>query len=304
MKDSKVKVARKRAASNRSRKFRRATKWLCLFAVLAFIIDAVLYEPYHPVLTTYDVAVPGLPESLDGFRVVQLSDFHRSLAVPGGPIDRAVQLANGAHADVALLTGDFVSRNAANATSCCNSLSKLRTTRGAYAVLGNHDYWTNAPKVSRAITNSGIKLLTNRGLRLPDGLWLVGVDDEWSGAPDEVAAFRDVKPGDPCVMLCHEPISIKRFAGRTGLLVTGHTHGGQVNLPIFTKRLVALTHHGSYVWGWYRQGGVLMYVNRGIGTVFPPVRFRCRPEVTLFILHPTTRSRPCSIAAGLDLRYR
>lgn len=243
-------------------------------------------------MTTYNVAMPGLPESLDGFRVVRLSDVHRSLAVPKSMIDHAVRLANGTHADVALLTGDFVSHNASNATSCCKSLEKLHTTFGSFAVLGNHDYWTNAAEVSQAITESGISLLTNRSLRLGNGLWLVGLDDEWSGNPDKGAAFEGVMPGDPCIMMCHQPISITRFAGRTGLLATGHAHGGQVNLPVLTKLVVRVTHRSSYVSGWYRRGQVLMYVNRGIGMVFPPMRFRCRPEVTLFVLHRTTRSSP------------
>jgi len=267
-------------------------KRVVILLLLAFVIDATFYEPFHPVLTTYNVAIPGLPRRLDGFRVVQLSDLHRSLIVSDGLIRKAVVIANSTRANVAVATGDFVSRNARNAAPCCRILKGLRTGYGTFAVLGNHDYWTNASVVGKAVTGSGITLLTNTSARLPNGLRLVGIDDEWSGRPDEVAAFRRVKNGECYIVICHSPVSIKRLSGRSGLVLAGHTHGGQVNLPVITKASMSWLHHCDYVAGWYSKANVLMYVNRGIGTVSPPLRFRCRPEVTLFILHPTERSRP------------
>ncbi len=153
-------------------------------------------------------------------------------------------------------------------------------------------YWTDAPTVSECITKSGIKLLTNGNARLPNGVYLVGVDDEWSGNPDEETAFRGVGKHDPCVMLCHEPTSVKRFSSHAGLVLCGHTHGGVLNIPVLVGCFARFAHCGGYISGWYERGPDLMYVNRGLGSVFPPVRFRSRPEVTLFILHPTKSKRP------------
>ena len=263
-----------------------------ILLLLVFLIDAAFYEPFHPVLTTYNVAVPGLPRRLDGFRVVQLSDLHRSLIVSDGLIHKTIAIANSTHADVAVVTGDFVSHNARNAIPCCRILKRLRTDYGTFAVLGNHDYWTNADVVSNAITGSGITLLTNTSARLPNGLRLVGIDDEWSGRPDEVAAFDGIGASEPCVVLCHEPTSIKRFKMRPVFVLCGHTHGGVINIPGLNHVLARFARCGGYISGWYSRGLALMYVNRGVGAVFPPLRFRSRPEVTLFILHPTSRSKP------------
>lgn len=271
---------------------RRALKIVIWLVVLGFLVDAALYEPFHPVLQTYHVAVPGLPKEADGFRVVQLSDLHRNIGLYDRTLRRGVELASSTHADVAVVTGDFVSLTAANAAPCCRILKGLQTKHGTYAVPGNHEYWTDAPTVCRAITDSGITLLINRNVRLPNGLCLVGVDDEWSGMPDGHAAFEGVGRRDPCIVLCHEPLSIKRFANRPVLALCGHTHGGVLNIPVLVHVCARFAHCGGYVSGWYERGSSLMYVNRGIGSVFPPVRFRSRPEVTLFILHPTKAARP------------
>lgn len=277
---------------------RRFPRWrvflrrVAILLLLVFVIDSAFYEPFHPVLTTCNVAIPGLPRRLDGFRVVQLSDLHRSLVVSDGAIRKAVALANSTRANAAVVTGDLVSRNAGNAAPCCRILKGLRTGYGTFAVLGNHEYWTNAVVVGNAVTGSGITLLTNTSTRLPNGLCLVGIDDEWSGRPDEVAAFEGIRASDPCVVLCHEPTSIKRLKTRPVLVLCGHTHGGMINIPGLNHLFARFARCGGYISGWYSQDKALMYVNRGIGTVFPPLRFRSRPEVTLFILHPTQRSRP------------
>jgi uncharacterized protein len=271
---------------------RRVVKLAAALLMLAFLLDAVVYEPFYPVLQTYHVAVPGLPKDADGFRIVQLSDLHRNIGLYDRTLRRGVELANATHADVAVVTGDFVSRSAANAVPCCRILRGLKTKYGTYAVPGNHEYWTDAPTVCGAMSRSGIKLLTNGNARLPNGVYLVGVDDEWSGTPDEETAFRGVGGRSACIMLCHEPTSIDRFKGHSGLVLCGHTHGGVLNIPVLVHVFARFAHCGGYISGWYERGSNLMYVNRGLGSVFPPVRFRSRPEVTLFVLHPTKAGRP------------
>jgi predicted MPP superfamily phosphohydrolase len=271
---------------------KRALRYVLGLLLLAFLVDAGLYEPFHPVLQTYDVAIPGLPKAADGLRVVQLSDLHRNLAIYDRTLRRGIELANSTHADVAVVTGDFVSRSASNALPCCRMLRRLRTRYGCYAVPGNHEYWTDAPKVCAAITRSGIRLLINGNARLPDGVYIVGIDDEWSGRPDEARALLGISRRDPCIVLCHEPTSVRRFKGHPSLVLCGHTHGGVLNIPVLVHLFAQFAHCGGYISGWYRRGSNLMYVNRGLGSVFPPLRFRCRPEVTLFILHPTKAARP------------
>ena len=268
------------------------TKWAFVALSLACLVDAALYEPLHPVLVTYNVSLPGLPKQLDGFRVVQLSDLHRGMFVRDLHINRAVGLANATHPDIAAFTGDFVTHSASNAAPCCRDLSRLHTRYGSFAVLGNHDHWTDAAEVSKAIVQSHITLLNNVNVRLPNGLYVAGIDDEWSGTPVETAALSGVGTSDPCILLAHSPLSVNRFNGRTGLLLVGHTHGAQVNVPVLSQAWLSVIHCRAYRAGMYGHGRLLMYVNRGIGFVFPPLRFLSRPEVSLFILHSTAASCP------------
>ena len=153
-------------------------------------------------------------------------------------------------------------------------------------VLGNHDHWTGVEAVSASITRHHITLLNNASAKLGNGLYLAGIDDQWTGEPDVNAAFAGVPKDSACVMLSHTPVALPLFAGHKGLLLTGHTHGGQVHIPLMPLSWVSGFHNCKCIKGWYEKNGVLMYVNRGIGMINPPVRFLCRPEVSLFILHP------------------
>lgn len=285
-------MTKKQSANKPRSRRRRVVAWSIGAFLLACAIDAFVYEPYRPVLSTYDIAIPGLPATLDGFRVVQLSDLHRSSEGSDGIIKAAVDIANSTHADIAVITGDFVYRSAINAVPCCCVLGNLRAKFGSFAVLGNHDNSTGAPRVSKAINNSSIVLLNNKNVRLPNGLVVVGLSDVTLGISKDRVMFDGVEKTEPCLFLAHSQLSIDRLRGRTGLLLTGHTHGGQVSIPIVTRLVVSHFLGCNMLSGYHSKGRVLMYVNRGIGTIFCRMRFRCRSEVTLFILHPTNQSRP------------
>lgn len=251
--------------------------------------DAYVYEPRYPVLTSYDVAVPRLPGRLDGFRVVQLSDIHRRGIVPDRVIERSVELANSTNADIAVLTGDYVGKKLKDIDPCFDMLSNVHARLGSYATLGNHDHWLDAQAVSKSIVNHGITLLNNANARIADGFYLVGIDDTWAGKPDAELAFQGVDDNACYLMLSHVPDGIDLFKGRSGLLLSGHTHGGQIKLPAL--RWVPDMKTNKYVEGWYQKGDILMYVNRGIGMSILPLRFRCRPEVCLFVLHPSQSNK-------------
>lgn len=273
---------------------KRTRRWLrgillsiALF-VLAALIDAVLYEPTHPVLTTYHIAIPNLPRELNGYKIVQMSDFHRHRRSPDLAIIRAVELANTTHADAAVLTGDFVGKRTRDIEPCFKMLDKLRVKHGSYAVLGNHDHWTGAKDIIRAIDKHHITLLNNTNSEAAKGLYLVGIDDQWTGKPDVKKAFEGVGKNS-YVMLSHTPKAVGLFKDHKSLLITGHTHGGQGNLPFIQRNKLPGLKGWKYIGGWYREYGILMYVNRGVGTIAMPIRFRCRPEVTLYVLHPTSQ---------------
>lgn len=263
---------------------RRFVKLSLYTALTACTIDAVAVEPRWIETTRYDVRLSRLPKELDGFTIAQLSDLHRSLIVPDSLIREAIETVNGLKPDLVVATGDFVSKRASNAEPCAEMLSKLKSRLGTCAVLGNHDHWTDAELVRSHLERKSITVLVNENTRIVDGLTLLGVDDFWAGSPDFTSTWNGVDPEDAHVFLSHNPLAVRMVKHHDCLMITGHTHGGQINLPFVPRRSLPGLKGWRYVRGWFRVGEVQMYVNRGIGVVGPPVRFMCRPEVTLYTL--------------------
>ena len=278
----------KRDAKSPARKL-SLTKKCLLMIVAATLLYAGLLEPWNIETTRYDVTIPNLPKSLDGLRIVQLSDLHRGLLTRDSIIMKAVRATNATHADIALLTGDFVSYNARNTEPCVQMLSHIKTRLGSYAVLGNHDYLVGGSQARNTLQKHGIVVLGNAHRELAKRCYLVGIDDYDFGKPDIIAAFKGIAPGTPCIIMSHNPIIANMLSHQNGFLMAGHTHGGQIRIPFLPKQLIYNRANGKFIAGWYRDGKLLFYVNRGIGMTNLPLRLACRPEVSLFILH-TDRS--------------
>jgi hypothetical protein len=252
--------------------------------VACALADTSLIEPFGIVVSHHDVPMRGLPHDLDGLKVAQLSDLHRSMIVPDMLIRTAVRMTNELAPDIVVLTGDFVSHASSNAAPCAEMLSSLKAHRGIYAVVGNHDHWTNVRVVTESLKSHGFEVLSNANTRLSPGLTILGLDDYWAGEPDQGKTWKGANTRDACIFLSHNPGAVREMKGRECLMITGHTHGGQVNIPFIPRNLLPDMRGWKYISGWYREGKVDMYVNRGIGTVFPPIRFMCPPEITLFTL--------------------
>lgn len=263
-----------------------------LFFFFALLVTAVLaygtfIEPNRVELTTWQVTIPNLPADLDGLRVVQLSDLHRKPYIPDGRIRRAVNLANSTNPDIALLTGDFVSHNTGNAQPCAQMLSKLTVRHGLYAILGSfHDRVPSDRPILDSFPKHGIKMLVNNSVEAAPGLYVVGIDDCMHGMPNVRKAFAKVPDDAARVIMTHNPKEAPRMLGYSGFMTSGHVHGGQIALPFGLTRKMGPYLGRPYVTGWYEEGSILMYVNRGVGVSLFPVRLFSRPEVTLFILHP------------------
>jgi hypothetical protein len=236
--------------------------------------------------TEHVVAVPNLPERLRGLRVVQLSDLHRSRLTSDWLLREAVSLANAARPDLIVLTGDYVTANPADIEPCAQIVDDLRARLGVFAVLGNHDYFTNGTAVRCALMDAGVTVLTNRNLCLTQGLRIVGIDDDRLGNPDIPAAFAGIPPDAPTLVLLHNPAFAERLADRACVVFSGHTHGGQIFLPFLTTYKLRSIGAKHYRTGWYTVGKTWLYVNRGLGQVGVPIRFRCPPEVAVFTLEP------------------
>ncbi len=261
----------------------RVLKWCVALGIALLLFDMFIYEPNHVQLNIYYIPVHNLPAKLDGLRVVQLSDLHMGSTTPNDVIARAVDVANSAHPDIVTLTGDFVTYQEGSSITLTAMLSRLHPKLGSYAVLGNHDHAVGATTVTSALERQGIHVLTNRNIQVAMGLYLVGMDNLSFGNPD-TKAFEGIGKDKCYIMLAHTPSIINQLRDRHGLLLTGHTHGGQIRIPFLSGRMVPGDFAGGYISGWYAARDLKMYVNRGIGITNVPARFLCRPEVAVFVL--------------------
>jgi predicted MPP superfamily phosphohydrolase len=187
-----------------------------------------------------------------------------------------------------VLTGDYIFESAQHSAACARELAALQAEQGVHAILGNHDFWTDADVVTASLRQVSLDVLRNEHRRLQvkgADLYMVGIEDVWSGKPDLEAALDGVPQGAPTVLLAHEPDFADRAAGQNiTLQLSGHSHGGQVRLPFVGAPILPYLLARKYPYGLRQVGEMWLYTNRGIGLVAPPVRSLCRPEITLLRL--------------------
>jgi hypothetical protein len=252
---------------------------------------AIGIEPDWLAVERVTVAVPDLAPALEGLKVAHLSDLHWGAYTGQKEISAAVRKANALSPDLIALTGDYVLWSADYAAPCARELAALRAPLGVFAVPGNHDYWTDINVVTAQLGVAGVTMLRNSAHWLGATgvpLWLVGVDDVSEHHHDLDAAFATVPPGEPVLLMVHEPDladEVARLPHQVLLQLSGHSHGGQVNLPLL-GRLVLPELAQRYPAGLQSVPGsaLRVYTSRGIGLINPTVRFNCRPEVALLTL--------------------
>jgi len=265
---------------------RPATPLRALALNLSEAARSALTEPFRLTIEHHQIRLRRLPPSFDGFRIVQLSDIHHSPFTSRAQIERAVETANSLQPDIVALTGDYISKERQYAAPCAELLAKLRARHGVFAVLGNHDHWTDAALITDLFRAEGMTVLVNQGMRFEmkgAALWLAGVDDTMVGLEDLPLALAGSRENEFKLLLAHNPIILRR-AARAGvdLVLSGHTHGGQVSLR--SERTASGRPRRRLLKGLARQGETQIYVTRGLGTVVLPVRFGCPPEVSLLEL--------------------
>ena len=240
-------------------------------------------------LSQVTVNLPRLPEEFNGLTIAHLSDIHHGQFIPADYVQRCVEIANSLNPDLIALTGDFTFGAKAYAEPCGEILSGLKARIGKFAVLGNHDHYNSAGRVTRALRQAGITVLIDDKECLEkkgEKLWLFGVDDLSQGNTDLVKLYRDCPPDEMRITLAHNPDFIDEYAQQqqhTDFMLSGHTHGGQIRFPLLGAPHMKLLGH-EYVMGLQRKDAMQIYTTRGIGTVGPPVRFLCPPEIVLYTL--------------------
>ena len=247
-----------------------------------------------------DVPIAGLPRAFDGLRITQLSDLHAGSFPSRRPFAAAVDLALGERADLVVVTGDFVNRDAAELAVVSRDLARLRADLGVMGCLGNHDHYGDEAAIQGGIRATGVDLLVNdaRTLRIGgEALHVVGTDNtgfrqHYADLPRALSGLPP-RADDPAprLLLAHDPTFWDAEARAAGfdLQLSGHTHGGQIGLEAPDALRWSLAQLSYDRWaGLYREDGdrgpAHVYVNRGLGTTGPPLRLGIRPEVTVLTL--------------------
>jgi hypothetical protein len=232
--------------------------------------------------TTHRVPVRGLHRTI---RVLHLSDVH--LRGPEPWVDHLLARIRGLEPDLVALTGDIVTRGWNEAVAHRFLDAVPQAPMGRWAVIGNWEVWGGAPKEpwERFLLGHGIPMLDNRSVDLGP-ITIVGTDDALSGRPDIDAAYHGVDPAKPALVLSHSPGIFPKLARPPAtIILSGHTHGGQVVFP-FLGPFFLPRGSGEYPWGWYEKDGVWLFVHRGLGWSVAPWRWRCPPEIAWIELVP------------------
>lgn len=257
-------------------------------------------------LVRVPVKLMNLPAALKGLKIGLLSDLHASFVVSDGLIRAAGELIMSEKPDLIVMTGDYISGstrflsgsvgefNKGHLLGCIEALSGMKAPLGIYGVLGNHDFWSGAEAVKEICTmftaRIGMTWLRNRNVELSKNgasFYLLGVDDYWDPACSFPAACQGMGSGAVRILLSHNPdindeISLSRQ--RIDLVLSGHTHGGQVVMPFIGQPVMPSRSGQKYRAGLVRDGDRQTYITRGVGCLLAPLRFNCPPEATVLTL--------------------
>jgi predicted MPP superfamily phosphohydrolase len=240
-----------------------------------------------------------LPPALDGLRIAQITDVHHGPWLPLGHVHEIVRAVNRLAPDLVVLTGDYVDQSPVYIEPVAAVLGRLRPRIGTLAVLGNHDWGEGAEATQRAFCRAGLPLIDNsRRVLTPDrrlvntadiGLALCGIGDFWCDRPDYRAALDGLPSTMPRLLLSHNPDAAEdpkfiRSELRVDLMLSGHTHGGQIRLPGLGPLVLPSKYGQKYAEGLVQGPCCPVFVCRGLGMSAFPVRFNAPPEVAMLEL--------------------
>jgi predicted MPP superfamily phosphohydrolase len=277
---------------------RRPITWTLIAVTIAFVVLglwAFWLEPAHLTVRRDSLRVPRWHREHENLKVAVLTDLHVGSPHTGlDKLRRVVERTNAESPDVVVLLGDYVIQDVLGGTfvgpeEIAAELRGLRARHGVFAVLGNHDWWLDGERVAGALRAAGVTVLENEAARVErDGraFWVAGLADLWTRKPDPAGVLQRIDGEDPVVFITHNPDIFPDVPARVSLTLAGHTHGGQVCLPVVGRPVVPSRFGQRYAMGHVVEGGRHLYVGGGVGTSIFPVRFRVPPEVLILTLGP------------------
>ena len=288
-------ISNKLGPGSLPRWLRRGTLGLLLAGVAA-AVWAFWLEPQRLVVNRRELRLPSWPAQLSGLRVALLADLH-----VGSPywdvaaLARLVERTNAERPELVLLAGDYqindvIGGSFVESEPIAEQLGKLRAPLGVFAVLGNHDWWNDGERTRRAFTAQGIQVLEEQAVRVErngSAFYIVGLADQMERASNPAAALAQAALGTPTLLLVHEPdvfASFPQLGLFPALTLAGHTHGGQVWLPLLGRPVVASRFGERYAHGHVVENERHLFVTAGVGTSIFPVRFLVPPEIALLTL--------------------
>jgi uncharacterized protein len=264
-----------------------------LLLAVCVVIWSTLIELNRLVINSQTIQIAGWPQELNGLRIAALSDIHT-----GGPfidekkLNDIVNRTNALNPDLIVICGDYMSGNSwhghrVEPEVTAAALKNLRAPLGVYAVLGNHDWWYNGGKVRRSFETNGIHILEDEVAELNwhgKSFWLAGFADLWTRPQHIMGTVEKIPVGATTIGITHNPDVFPRLPQSVSLLIAGHTHGGQVNIPLLGTPVVPSDYGAKYTAGHVFENNHDLFVTSGIGISILPVRFRVPPEIALLTI--------------------
>ena len=243
-------------------------------------------------LTEIGISSPDLPRCFDNTRLVFITDIHHGPFLSIERVRDLVDRINSLQPDIVLLGGDYVHGDSEYIVPLFTEFRKLKATYGVYGVLGNHDHWEDKELTRQMMGKAGIRVCDNKSFWVTRGssrIKIGGVGDLWEDVQILSETTSDLKESDFAILLTHSPDFIEELKGNMiDLTLAGHTHGGQVTFFGLWAPILPSRYGEKYRYGLKKKGKMYHYTSSGVGTITPPVRFFCRPEIVLI----TLRSRP------------
>ncbi len=266
-------------------KIRNPITIVTAITIILYIAGFILYQKrYDFEVVKISINFKTLPKEFNNYKIVHLSDFHSSYFVREKYLNKIVNTVNNLNPNLIVLTGDYLTSNKNYFHELITALSKLNKKVNKIAVLGNHDLWVDPIFIEKELNLINIKVLRNSNYKISknnQSIYIVGIDDLFNNHDNINKAIKNIDLNKFTILLCHNPDFIKTAVNYSfDLMLSGHTHGGQIKLPIIGPITLPSKLDNKYTEGLLKKKNTYLYINKGIGVISPPIRFLSPPEIS------------------------